>query len=140
MKWKAYGGPVQGVVSQSHGPCISRAEALRECKAFLAQAGTLCPWATTTAWLFGICPRPMTQQGLKRDKDDVHFATGSVSGLPRPRSLPTVPTAVTLHECLCCLCSLGYCLCPLSPYMRKMSMKGQVRVWRQPKPHGKPHM
>lgn len=65
MKWKAFDGPHQQVVSQSHGPRISRAEALREGKAFLAQAGMLCPLATTTAWLFGICPRPMTQQGLK---------------------------------------------------------------------------
>lgn len=69
MKWKAYGGPLQDVVSHSHRPCISQAEALREDKAFLAQAGMPCPWATATAWLFGICPRPMTQQGLKGDQD-----------------------------------------------------------------------
>lgn len=65
MKWKAFDGPHLQVVSQSHRPRISQAEALREGKAFLAQAGMLCPLATTTAWLFGICPRPMTQQGLK---------------------------------------------------------------------------
>lgn len=64
MKRKAFNGPRHRVASQSHGPCISRAEALREGKAFLAQAGMLCPLATTTARLFGICPRPMTQQGL----------------------------------------------------------------------------
>lgn len=68
MKWKAFDGPHQDVVSQSHGPCISPAEALRESKAFLAEAEMQCPLATTTARLFGICPRPMTQQGLKGRK------------------------------------------------------------------------
>lgn len=66
MKRKAYGGPREDVASQSPGPCTTQAEALREGKAFLAEAGILCPWAATPAWLFGICPRPMPQQGLKR--------------------------------------------------------------------------
>lgn len=112
------------MVSQSHRPCIFRVEALKEGKAFLTQAGMLCLWATTTAWLFGICPRPMTQQGLKWDKDDVRGTKRSVSWFPRPRSLPTEPMAATLQEYLCCLCSLGYCFCHLSPSMGKMSMKG----------------
>lgn len=59
--------PRCGLPEPSHGPCITRAEALREGKAFLAQARMLCPLAATTARLFGICPRPMTQQraGMK---------------------------------------------------------------------------
>lgn len=66
MKRKADGGPREDVASQSPGPCTAQAEALGEGKAFLAGAGILCPRAAAPAWLFGICPRPMTQQGLKR--------------------------------------------------------------------------
>lgn len=84
MKWKAYSGPLQDVVSHSHGPCISRAEALREGKAFLAQAGIVCPLATTTTRLFGICPRPMTQQGLKGIKMMCIVPRGQCHAFPGP--------------------------------------------------------
>lgn len=85
-EWKAYGGPLQDVVFQSQGPCISQAEALREGKAFLAQAVMLCPLDITTARLFGICPRPMAQQGLKGMKMMYIVPRGQCHNLVGPDS------------------------------------------------------
>lgn len=132
MKWRAFDGPHH----RDDAPRATDHASLRRRhseKAAFWPKRMLCPLATTTAWLFGICPRPMTQQGLKGIKMMCIVPRDQCHGFPGLDPLLTVPIATTLHECLCCLCFLGY-MGPLSPIVRKGSMKGGVRMQRQLKP------